>query len=146
MRKVRRINFAEYKTYKLPPVKTNIKPQAYEQLVNENTAWVKSLSLLKQENAFLKTRLSVVTDSNNGKDFIRLAEYFQNQFLLKDEFINGLKDEISVQLANVMDGGNQDITSDVEKKQEQLRKRVSYFETDFSRLKNEFNQLSTQFL
>ena len=146
LRKVKLTNFAEFKTKILSPVTTDINLSRYDQLVGENAMWEKSLSFLKQENASLKTRLSVVTDSNNGREFIKLAEYFQNQFLLKDEFIKGLKVEISAHLADLTNGDNRTITGDIEKKQEQLRKRVSYFETDFSRLKNEFNQLSTQFL
>ncbi len=146
MRKVKPINFAEYKIKILAAITKNINHSKYEQMVNENSTWEQSLSVFKQENAFLKTRLSVVTDSNNDREFVKLAEYFQNQFLLKDEFIKGLKVEMAGQLAEVLHNSDRTISGDIEKKQEQLRNRISYFETDFSRLKNEFNQLVTRFL
>ncbi len=146
LKKVKRVNFAEFKKNLLSTIATDISLTKYEQVVNDTAIWEKSLAFFKQENASLKTRLSVVTDSNNGNEFIKLAEYFQNQFLLKDEFIKGLKVEIAGEQAEVLKDSSRTITNDMEKKHEQLRNRISYFETDFSRLKNEFNQLITRFI
>lgn len=124
---------------------TNIPKQ--DHFAHENKTWTRSLDFFKQENAYLKTRLSVVTDIKNDKEFIQLAEYFQNQFLLKDEFIKGLQVDITRQMGDIMQNGNSHKKlNDIGNRQESLRKQISYFETDFSRLKNEFNRVITQFL
>lgn len=114
---------------------------------HENKTWQRSLDFVKQENAYLKTRLSVVTDSKEDKEFIKLAEYFQNQFLSKDEFINGLIVDINQQTHDIqLHINNAKMDKKISNRQENLRKQISYFESDFARLKNEFNQLITQFL
>ena len=126
--------------------KTTISISKQDQFDHENKTWERCLEFYKQENSYLKNRLSVVIDSKDDKDLIKLGEYFQNQFLLKDEFINGLKTDINKQSADIRDNKNGSMANDVINRQEKLRKQISYFETDFSRLKNEFNQLITQFL
>jgi hypothetical protein len=119
----------------------------HDQFDHENKTWERSLDFFKQENAFLKTHLSVVTDSKDEEEFVKLAEYFQNQFLLKDEFIKGLKIDITKQKDEIKRHFKKGkIPTDILNRQETLRKEVSYFETDFSRLKSEFHQLVTQFL
>lgn len=126
---------------------SNTSISKHDQFEHENKTWERSLDFFKQENAFLKTHLSVVTDSKDDKEFIKLAEYFQNQFLLKDEFIKGLKVDINKQKDEIkIHVKNGKIPKDILNRQETLRKEVSYFETDFSRLKSEFHQLVTQFL
>jgi hypothetical protein len=136
----------EYKKEILAEAKTKISVSKQDQFDHENKTWERSLEFYKQENSYLKTRLSVVIDSKDDKELIKLGEYFQNQFLLKDEFINGLKVDINKQTADIRDNKNGSIANDVINRQEKLRKQISYFETDFSRLKNEFNQVITQFL
>jgi len=126
---------------------SNTSISKHDQFDYENKTWERSLDFFKQENAFLKTHLSVVTDSNDDKEFIKLAEYFQNQFLLKDEFIKGLKVDITKQKYEIkIHLKNDKIPKDILNRQETIRKEVSYFEIDFSRLKSEFHQLVTQFL
>ena len=54
---------------------------------HEYLTWERMLDFFKQENAFLKTRLSQVVDKKTDRDFLAYAEHFQNQFIIKDEFI-----------------------------------------------------------
>ena len=118
-----------------------------DQFEHENKTWERSLDFFKQENAFLKNRLSAVLDSKeNDNELLNLAEYFQNQFLFKDEFISELKTDITNQNSEIQQMINGKIPSEILSRQEILRKEMSYFKSDFSRLKNEFNQLITQFL
>ena len=56
------------------------------------------LNSLKHENAFLILKLSEVLDGKEDKEFISKAEYFQNEFITKDEYIKELKNDIKVQL------------------------------------------------
>lgn len=148
LRKLKRIIFVESKIGKtLKTKEKTISILKQDQFDHENKTWERSLDFYKQENASLKTRLSIVTDTNNDKEFIKLAEYFQTQFLLKDQFIKGLKVEINRHNDEIKsDGKNRDAVPDVVNRQEILRKQISYFETDFSRLKNEFYQVISQFV
>jgi len=54
------------------------------QFEHEHKAWQRSLEFFKQENALLKYRLSEMVDNNEEDVFLQLAEYFQNQLILKD--------------------------------------------------------------
>ena len=118
-----------------------------EHFTHENKTLEKSLDLIKQENTFLKNRLSVVVDIKDSKEFIVLAEYFQTQFILKDDFINELKQDVIALEKYIKDNsGNVDLTNKVLKKQEKLSNEISFFEKDFAALKQEFNKSVTQFL
>ena len=110
----------------------------YEQ---ESETWAKLLNSFKQENAFLKTRLSIVIDNKDDKEFLVLAEYFQNQFLLKDEFIRELIKDVYEQEMFLKEPVISDILfGTITKKQEKLRKEMRRFEKDFYGLKDKFNQ------
>ena len=118
-----------------------------EQFVHENKTWRRSLDFFDQENAFLKNRLSVLVDNKEGKEFIVLAEYFQSQFVMKDEFINELKKDVHAQ-ENFINNFNMEegLTNKILKKQAMLRNEIAYLEKGFSILKQEFNKSITEFL
>jgi hypothetical protein len=114
-----------------------------EQFYHENKTWERSLDFFKQENAFLKTRLSEVVDHKTDKEFLALAEQFQNQFILKDEFIDELRHDINLQQVVLKDyqlPGNSALDGKLSKKQVKLRNEIEYLEKDFTNLKNEFNR------
>ena len=118
-----------------------------EQFTHENKTWERTLDFFKQENTYLKNRLSVVVDTKDTKEFIVLAEYFQNQFILKDEFINEIKKDVVDQEKYIKDNfTNVDLTNKILKKQDKLRNEINFFERDFAALKQEFNKSITQFL
>lgn len=118
-----------------------------EQFHHENLTWERSLDFFKQENAYLKTRLSEVVDQVSDKDFLALAEHFQNQFIIKDEFIRELQHDINSQEKNLKDTilRSSEVPDDrTTKKQDKLRNEIEFLEKDFARLRNEFNKyLST---
>ena len=114
-----------------------------EQFHYEHTSWLRLLDFFKQENAFLKTRLAEVLDNNADKDFLAYAEHFQNQFIIKDEFIDELKHDInhmSRLYENRPAGSKKDTDKKMESRQTKLRNEMEYFEKDFVSLKNEFNK------
>ncbi len=123
------------------------KVSKHDQFEHENHMWKRSLQFFKQENSALKTRLSEIIDGTDDKDFFKLAEYFQNLFLLKDELGQKLEVEIATQLErlNVCSHIGY-ISAEIQNSQENLRREISYFESDFLRMKNEFNQLILQSL
>jgi len=127
--------------------KALVKVSKHDQFEHENYMWKRSLQFFKQENSALKTRLSQIIDSTDNTDFFKLAEYFQNLFLLKDELGQKLDQEITHQLERLGVCAHIGyISAEIQNSQENLRREISYFESDFLRMKNEFNQLVLQSL
>jgi len=120
-----------------------------EQFHHENMTWVRSLDFFKQENNYLKNRLSEVVDINSDKTFLAQAEHFQNQFIIKDEFVDELKHDINEQEKILMEKyiktGN-GIDDPVIVRQKNLREQMEYLEKDFTTLRNEFNNYLTKTL
>lgn len=118
-----------------------------DQYQHENMTWVRSLEFFKQENAHLKDRLTAVVDKTSDKYFLAQAEHFQNQFIIKDEFIDELKHDINEQSRMIQDyskkamvNGSADSFTAM---QERLRDQMQYLEKDFGDLKKEFNNYLT---
>jgi seryl-tRNA synthetase len=115
-----------------------IKQQQYQ---HESNTWERLLDFFRQENAFLKNRLSEVLDSREDRDFLSTAEHFQNEFLLKDDYLNELRKDIKEQQRQIKLSiqTGEEINGKLLKKHEKLRNEIRYFEKGFSDLKNEFN-------
>ncbi len=111
-----------------------------EQFQYENKTWSRLLEFSKQENAVLKNRLAEVVDHRIDKEFLALAEHFQNKFIIKDEYIDELRHDINAQEQELIKKDNTLLDSKIIKKQERLRNEMEYFEKDFANLKNEFNK------
>jgi hypothetical protein len=114
-----------------------------EQYHHENMTWERSIEFFRQENNYLKNRLSEVVDHKTGKDFLALAEHFQNSFILKDEFMDELKHDIHAQEMALKDSvlsGKTGLSERTIKHQNKLRNEMEYLEKDFAQLKNEFNK------
>lgn len=111
-----------------------------EQFLHENKTWNRLLEFFKQENAFLKTRLAEVVDHRTDKEFLTLAEQFQNKFIIKDEYIDELRHDVNLQQQGLNKKEDEQPDRDTLKKQEKLRNEMEYFEKDFTKLKNEFNK------
>ncbi len=113
-----------------------------EQFLHENITWKRLLDFFMQENSYLKTRLSKVVDRGNDNLLIDKAEYFQNEFILKDEYIQDIEDDIEEQKINLDIAFKKKEQPDnrTSKMQEKLRNEMSYLEKEFSILKNQFNE------
>jgi seryl-tRNA synthetase len=114
-----------------------------KQFCYENLTWERLLEFFKQENAFLKTRLSEVVDQLTDKDFLELAEHFQNVFIIKDEFIDELRHDINdheILLKRVLGSADKKADKKILKKQEKLRNEMETLERDFTKDKNQFNK------
>jgi hypothetical protein len=98
------------------------------------------LDFFKQENAFLKTRLSEVLDQKIDKEFLANAEQFQNKFIIQDEFMDELKHDIREVKGTVekiiYPEGLAKITVS---KYKRLRNEMEYLEKSFAALRNDFN-------
>ena len=113
-----------------------------DQFLHENITWKRTLDFFMQENSFLKTRLSEVVDKEIDKNFIAQAEHFQNEFILKDEYIHDIGRDIKEQEKNIQLAFTQKKIPDNKtcSKQEKLRNEMSYLEKECSDLKNQFNK------
>lgn len=125
-----------------------IKISEIEQNLHENMTWQRALDFYLQENAFLKTRLSQVLDNNTDRDFVALAEHFQNSFIHNDECIKDLQKDIIKTQRHLKDsaaGGRYD-EKKIRQEHRKLQNEMGYFEKNFSALKNEFNRYLNSFL
>jgi hypothetical protein len=113
-----------------------------EQFQQECAAWLRLLDFFKQENSYLKTRLSMVVDHKTDRDFLNRAEHYQNLFILKDEFINEIaKDakmhETKLKQTHLLQKLPEEKLVRQHKK---LRNEVEHLEKEFMRMKNDFNK------
>lgn len=117
-----------------------VKISKAEQFHHENKTWIRLLEFFKQENYFMKNRLSEVLDHNVDKEFLALAEQFQNKFVLKDEYIDELRHDVSMQDKDLNGTNVEPVTARLVKTQGKLRNEMEYFEKDFNKLKTDFNK------
>ena len=110
----------------------------HNQFNQEHKAWQTSLEFFKQENALLKYRLSEMVDHNEEHGFLLMAEYFQNELLLKDELLNKLLKELH-ELQSAEKFSEQMISA-----QNKLRNEVVKAEKKFLDLYSEFNKKMPQ--
>ena len=115
-----------------------------DQFHHEIKTWIRLLDFFKQENTILKNRLAEVVDYRADKEFLALAEQFQNKFIIKDEYIDELRHDTNLQARDLTSSNTALTDIKLNKRQERLRNELEYFEIDFNKLKNEFNKyLST---
>lgn len=111
------------------------------QFEQEYKAWQRSIEFFRQENALLKYRLSEMVDNDVENQFLQMAEYFQNELLLKDEGLKKLianTHEFLTELSEVKNGGKHQ--EELIGKQEEMRKKILQFEKKFLNLSHEFNE------
>lgn len=56
-----------------------------QQYIFENSAWIRLIEYLNQENTHMKNRLSEIIEQIPDRESLAVAEQFQNQFLTKDD-------------------------------------------------------------
>jgi polyhydroxyalkanoate synthesis regulator phasin len=122
--------------------KVNALVNILEQYHHENMTWLRSIDFFKQENSFLKNRLAEVVDGTTDRGFLAQAEHFQNQFIIKDEFLDEIRHEVNEQERDLtVQFRHQSFSADIVMKdrQQQLRGQMQYLEKEFSNLRYEFN-------
>lgn len=113
------------------------------QMEVECKKWVLLLHSLKDENVFLLLKLSKVLDGKVDMDFILKAEYFQNEFIVKDEYIKEMENDIKMELQLI--GCLPDkMPVKIVKNHERLKNEIKYIQNSFSKLKDEFNKSITK--
>jgi len=119
-----------------------------EQFLQECAGWIRLLDFFKQENIYLKTRLSFIVDHTAATDFLPLAEQFQNEFILKDEFITEINKDVKNQQTMLTDSIIKKTQPEEKlvKTQQKLRNEIEFLEKDFSSNKNKFNKFISSVL
>jgi hypothetical protein len=119
-----------------------------EQYLHETQTWGRALDFYKQENAFLKTRLSQVLDNNADKIFLAAAENFNNRFIFIDEYIAELRQDTRIQIDMLKQSisGNHEKDNVMLAMQKKLRGEMERFEKEIYNLKNEFNKKLVTYL
>lgn len=127
---------------------SKIKITAYDQFLHEVQTWDRSLDFYKQENNFLKTRLSHVLDNNSDKTFLAFAEQFNSRFLFMDEYIKDLKRDLSqqVNMLNQFMKGNITQQRPLQNLQKKLRTEMVDFEKIVTAIKYDFNEQMAVYL
>ena len=113
-----------------------------EQFHHETMTWLRSLDFYKQENSHLMNRLTEVVDGTTDRDFLAQAEHFQNQFIIKDEFLDELRHDVNGQerkLQGMVRRREACVEDPVRRMQRKLREQMEYLERDFTGLRNAFN-------
>lgn len=121
---------------------SKIKITVHDQFLHEVQTWDRSLDFCKQENNFLKTRLSHVLDNNSDKIFLAFAEQFNSRFLFMDDYIKDLKRDLSqqVNMLSQFMKGNVTQQRPLENLQKKLRAEMVKFEKNVTSIKYDFNQ------
>ncbi|HEY8657975.1 MAG TPA: hypothetical protein VIL78_03000 [Hanamia sp.] len=115
------------------------------QFEHEHKAWQRSLEFFKQENALLKYRLSEMVDNNEEDVFLQLAEYFQNQLILKDEILNKLIKELHQFSEKFQElHNNEKLSENMVDQHDKFRKDILQFEKKFLAHSNDFNERMLQ--
>jgi hypothetical protein len=127
---------------------SNVRYSGVDQFYHETQTWERTLDFYKQENAFLKTRLSEVVDNNSDKIFLALAEHFNNRFLFMDEYIKEFRKDIRMQVTMIKESlsGNHLQDKVLNNLQAKLRKEMDLFEKDVYVLKTDFNKKLVSYL
>ena len=100
----------------------------------ELTCWQKSLSDILHDNALLKYMLSEIVDANQENDFLPVAEYFQNELLLKDEKVKIFLNQINEY--NI--AGEHNFSEKYYADMEKLEYEISLFQNEFEEFSKDF--------
>ena len=114
----------------------------------EYQLWIRELTFYKEEIKIFENHLATLLQKNTGQFMRAQAEHFQNQFIIKDEFIDELKHDVNEQVRLIKDYSKKDLVNGSQDRfysmQEKLREQMQYLEKDFASLRNEFNSYLTE--
>lgn len=123
--------------------------QKLKQLQYESDTWKRLLAFLKDENVYLKNRLSEILKNGFETNLLDEIELFQTRFIKEDEMISSLQTDISeldkLLVREIFEDGR--IMKKVKKRIKQLKAEMKTAETQFRKMKQEFiNYLSENIL
>ncbi|HEU5054027.1 MAG TPA: hypothetical protein VFT78_12995 [Hanamia sp.] len=105
-------------------------------------SWLRMIEFFRQENALLKYRLSELVDSSEDSLFLQTAEYFQNEFLIKDEALKILIRQL--QEYSDLIQSKVKISPQLIDTHNKIRNDILMFGKDYASLSKEFNEKMVQ--
>lgn len=106
----------------------------------ENSTWINKLLFYKDDLKVMQNRLDEVTSKNNGAEFLKEVEHFQNQFIIQNEQLDILKHDVK-QRENLIEKevNANPVASDHRRLEEdkELNNRLVTFENLFTDLRKE---------
>lgn len=116
-----------------------------EMYTSDIRAWEGMLDDFSRENTLLKNTLAKVVDNTTTKDYIDMAEKFNNLFIIKDECISDLRKDIETHKSALISGlylyPAHSRTFLV--KHKKLRNEMENFRSGIFKLKERFNSYLT---
>ena len=112
-----------------------------KQLQHESDTWKRSLGFMTDENVQLKNRLAEILRADFDENLLQDLENFQTNFIREDEMISLLKADIAkldkLLVREIFEDGQ--IIENVNRMLREIRRKISFAETQFGKLKLEFN-------
>ena len=108
----------------------------------ENTAWIRLIEYLKQENTHMKNHLSEMMDHVHGREKLALAEHFQNQFIIKDDVYDHMIHELRMQTSKWRDQHWYSITTispEMHKNHNTIKEQMSKLHQEHLVLSGDYN-------
>jgi hypothetical protein len=114
----------------------------WTQYIFETSSWIRLIDFLHQENAFLKTRLSEAMDDISNHQNLALAEHYQNQFLIKDDVYDHMKNDLqrhAEKLNQQTYSEELTVAQSLKKIHARLKEQIDYIERDHAVLRKDYN-------
>ncbi|SHE60090.1 hypothetical protein [Flavisolibacter ginsengisoli] len=108
----------------------------------ECESWKRILYFFREENVYYRNRLSEILNDAVNEELLERSEYFQGNFIMSDETIHWLVDEIHQHIKFL----SQNIATDTQilelviRNHQKLKKDVEKAEEVLFNLKKEFNE------
>ena len=95
------------------------------------------------ENAFRMKKLSEALEGPVDKEFLLLAEYFQNEFIIKDENIKDISKDIKTQLQIIRGMKEEKILNPIARNYKRILHNIQYLKKNIALLNAEFDKSIT---
>lgn len=116
---------------------------------HENQDWLNRLRFYKEEIEILKERLGEVASKNSNEDVLAKVEHFQNQFIVQRNNIDEFSHAIKVNEAKLVDEVDKNPVASDHRTVEYHKEEsdfIAYFETNFAKLREEFNEFISKWI
>ena len=115
----------------------------------ENTVWLTTLIFYRDDLTILKKRLEELVSKNNNKEFLKLVEHFQNQFIIQrnniDELIHAVKANENL-LEKEVEENPIAVDHRYTAYHEKEKEMVESFEKNFNELRKDFVSFSAKWM
>ena len=118
--------------------KINMDKAINGQIKHELMSWQRRIEFYRQETALLKYRLSELVDNSDDGNFLQIAEYFQNEFLSKDEALKKLIKDLQDYSDSIKN--KETVSPNALSTHNIIRNDIHQFEEKYSRLSTDFNE------